>query len=309
MQWEKRGHIFSVKGDRWWNKSHASLPTVLRLDEEHLRVFYGTRDERGRSFTSFFDCLVREPSRITYVHDRPILDLGEAGTFDDSGIMPSCILRVGDSYRLYYIGWNPQVTVSYRLSIGLAISDDGMNFTKQFAGPISDRSVREPFFNTAPHVMFNDGIFTMWFISCTGWHIINGKMEPQYHVCYQESPDGIEWMGERTVAIEYAHCREAIGRPFVIREGETYRMWYSYRSLDDYRTDRTRAYKIGYAESSDGRRWIRRDDRVGIGLSDDGWDNTMMEYCSILPDRDCYYMFYNGNGFGQTGIGYAVARR
>ncbi len=309
MQWEKRGHIFSVSADRWWNKSHASIPTVLRLDEKHLRVFYGTRDERGRSFTSFFDCLLSDPSVVTYVHDRPILDVGEAGTFDDSGIMPSCILRVGESYRLYYIAWNPQVTVSYRLSIGLATSDDGMNFRKQFAGPISDRSIREPFFNTAPHVMCDDGIFKMWFISCTGWHVINDKAEPQYRVCYQESPDGIEWTGERSVAIDYAHAREAIGRPFVIRENTIYKMWYSYRSLDDYRTERTQGYKIGYAESPDGKRWTRRDDRAGIGLSEQEWDSAMMEYCSVIQHHDCHYMFYNGNGFGQTGIGYAVARQ
>ena len=40
-------------------------------------------------------------------------------------MMPSCVVSAGRLKYLYYIGWNPQVTVSYRLAIGLAISDDG----------------------------------------------------------------------------------------------------------------------------------------------------------------------------------------
>jgi len=34
----------------------------------------------------------------------------------------------------------------------------------------------------------------------------------------------------------------------------------------------------------------------------------MMEYCYRYNYRDRSYLFYNGNGFGKTGIGYAVLR-
>ena len=30
---------------------------------------------------------------------------------------------------------------------------------------------------------------------------------------------------------------------------------------------------------------------------------------NVIVHDDRYYMFYNGNGFGRTGIGYAVAER
>ena len=46
-------------------------------------------------------------------------------TFDDGGAMPSWLVEHGDILYLYYIGWTAGVTVSYRNSIGLAISDDG----------------------------------------------------------------------------------------------------------------------------------------------------------------------------------------
>ena len=83
-------------------------------------------------------------------------------------------------------------------------------------------------------------------------------------------------------------------------------MWYSFRSITNYRSSRDSSYRIGYAESSDGIKWERKDHLVGIEKSDDGWDSEMIEYCHILDINGKKHMFYNGNGFGKTGFGYAV---
>ena len=76
-----------------------------------------------------------------------------------------------------------------------------------------------------------------------------------------------------------------------------YRMWYSYRGQN---------YRIGYAESKDGLRWVRKDKEVGIDLSKDGWDSEMIEYAYVFQHGKHKIMLYNGNGYGLTGIGYAV---
>jgi hypothetical protein len=54
-------------------------------------------------------------------------------------------------------------------------------------------------------------------------------------------------------------------------------MWYCYRGSVDYRADKTQSYRLGYAESTDGKQWKRLDALVGIdsirrrlGLPDDG---------------------------------------
>ena len=83
-------------------------------------------------------------------------------------------------------------------------------------------------------------------------------------------------------------------------------MWYCFRGSRDYRSDKAQSYRIGYAESEDGIRWERLDDLVGIDRSEDGWDSVMMEYPFVYEHRGRKYMLYNGNGFGETGIGYAV---
>jgi len=83
-------------------------------------------------------------------------------------------------------------------------------------------------------------------------------------------------------------------------------MLYSYRSIDSYRTDPKQGYRLGYAESLDGIHWIRKDNEVGIARSKEGWDSEMIEYCHVFRHDDKIYLFYNGNGFGKSGFGYAV---
>jgi hypothetical protein len=48
------------------------------------------------------------------------------------------------------------------------------------------------------------------------------------------------------------------------------------------------------------------DDQVGIDVSPDGWDSTMLCFASLQPTRYGTYLFYNGNDYGATGLGVAV---
>jgi len=50
----------------------------------------------------------------------------------------------------------------------------------------------------------------------------------------------------------------------------------------------------------------RSDEEVGIGKSESGWDSEMIEYCYYYQHGGQKLLFYNGNGFGRTGFGYAV---
>jgi len=287
--------------------THASLPVAEFLNPEVLRIYFGTRDSRGKSHIGFVDVEAANPAKILGISEEPVLPLGKLGTFDDSGIMPSWIVNNGGARHLYYIGWNPQVTVSYRLAIGLAVSVQGTNvFTKYAEGPIADRSIEEPFFNTAPCVLVEDGLWRMWYISCTGWEVIDGHPEPNYHVKYAESTDGIRWNRTGRVCIDYDPFAAAIGRPCVFRVPSGYAMLYSYRNTKGYRTSRSQGYRLGYALSADGLIWERRDSEVGIARSERGWDSEMMEYCFIYDYKGTKVMLYNGNGFGKTGFGYAV---
>jgi hypothetical protein len=306
MKWIKKGVIFAPDRNFDWMVSHASIPVVDEARSDVLRIYFGTRDGNGRSQTSYIEVEAAQPENVLYIHDRPVLPLGKPGTFDDSGIMPSWIVNHQNRKYLYYIGWNVRVSVPYHLSIGLAVSDDnGRTFHKVSEGPLLDRSFDEPFFNTAPCVLLEEDTWRMWYVSCTGWEIAE-RPEPRYLVRYAESTDGIRWRKTEHACIGYVGKTEAIGRPSVYQLQGGYKMLYSYRDVWGYRSNRAQSYRLGYAESADGIAWVRRDQDAGIERSATGWDSEMMEYCYLYRYQDRSYLFYNGNGFGKTGIGYAV---
>jgi hypothetical protein len=60
------------------------------------------------------------------------------------------------------------------------------------------------------------------------------------------------------------------------------------------------------ADSSDLLHWTRRDDEAGIDVADAGWDSDMICYPEVVAHDGRLFMFYNGNGFGRTGIGHAT---
>ena len=307
--WEKKELIFKVNDYKnEFIKSHASIPFAYHLKENVFRIYFSSRNENGKSLPYYIDSEVNN-GIIKLVGDvkGPLLEFGNLGSFDDSGIMPSSLIKKDELLYMYYIGWNPQVTVSYRLSIGLAVSkDNGLTFTKYSEGPICDRSVNEPYFNTAPFVLFENKKWKMWYISCTGWTMINEYPEPSYHIKYAESDDGITWNKDGIICLDYDENAEALGRPCVFKKNNQYVMYFSYRKIDQYRVSADASYKIGLALSSNGKDWKKEYSMTGISLSKDGWDNSMMEYCHVFEHDGIQYMLYNGNDFGKEGFGYAT---
>ena len=303
MKWVKKGLIYAPPGT---SLTHASIPVAQILENNLMRIYFSSRDDKGRSNIYYLETNPDFPEQVIKIIEKPILSFGKLGTFDDNGLMPSCLVKKDDRYFLYYIGWNPQVTVTYRLSIGLAVSDGGKVFSRFSKGPLLDRGINEPYFNTAPCVRFENGKWRMWFVSCTGWEIVNDRPEPQYYIRYAESNDGINWRKNDKPCIDYSHKNEAIARPWVFKHDDKFIMLYSYRNIKNYRTDSMYSYRIGLATSLNGIDWDRHDDYSGIVCSDVGWDSQMICYPMVYKHNDKTILLYNGNGFGKTGFGYAV---
>jgi hypothetical protein len=310
-KWIKKGLIYKPAGQYWWNRTHASVPTVDSTDQKIWRIYFGTRDEMNRNRISYINVEAGNPANVLYEHNAPVLDLGTLGTFDDCGVMPSWILDYDGKKYLYYIGWTVRSTIPYHNSIGLAVSKDhGYTFERFSEGPLFGETYIEPFFTATSCVLVEGGIWKNWYLSCTGWTRVDGRAEPRYHIKYAESKDGINWDRRGLVAIDYNSDAEAgIVRASVLKENDSYRMWYSYRGGVDYRTNPKTSYRIGYAESTNGVFWTRMDDSAGIDVSPEGWDSEMIEYPHVIQRHGVKYMFYNGNKFGHSGFGYAQLER
>lgn len=309
MAWEKRGVIFHADGQYPWMAHHACVPTPYLLDDDTLRVYFAPRDADGKSRVTYLETDPANPSDVRYVHDRPVLDLGRLGTFDDSGAMPTCLVPDGDRLYLYYVGWSPAVTVPYRNSVGVAVSEDGgVTFARVFEGPVVDRTKDEPFFTASPFVLKEGALWRMWYASSTGFAMVEGRPEPVYVIKYAESDDGFDWRRDGVTRIVPLQPEEANARPWVVRDTDGYRMWFCYRGSHRYREDPAESYRIGYAESADGVDWTRKDAETGIGISapGTGFDDVMITYPGIYDHRGQRHLLYNGNGFGLTGIGHAA---
>jgi hypothetical protein len=301
MQWRKLGRVFKPDGAAAWMASHAYLPTPHALDEETLRVYVAFLDSDRIGRVGFVDVDAADPLRVLRVSARPALDVGAEGTFEAHGVTPSTVVADGATLRLYYFGWQRTSDVPYLLFAGLAMSDDGgETFTRVSEAPILPPVEGERVCRSAPSVVRLPGYWRAWYVAGDAWTDVDGRLLPTYEIRTVSSPDGLRWDGSGRTDIARAGDDDefGIGRPFVSAGDEGFRMWYSVRS-------RSRSYRIGFASSSDGAAWTRRDDEAGIDVSASGWDSEMVCFGAVHQTGHGTYLFYNGNRYGETGFGVA----
>ena len=300
MKWLKRGLIYSPQNDCWWKKKYGMMPTPEFIEDENvIRIYFGVTDNYNNGRGTYIDVDADNPGVIINKADTYILNIGVPGSFDDCGAIPSSIIDTDGKKYMYYVGFQRTEKVPYMLFSGLAQSIDEQNFEKYSEAPIIDRSRNNSVSNAAPFVIVENGAFRMWFWLGRQWTSINGKLYIQADICEAVSCDGISWRIKDLPCITVNSKLEfSVGRPWVIKDGYVYKMWYSIRYID-------KLYRIGYAESADGSIWIRKDHEAGIDVSENGWDSEMVCYPSVIKVKGRTFMFYNGNNNGETGFGYA----
>ena len=295
---QRLGRLFEPPGGVPFVVTHAALPVADPVGPHH-RVYWSGRDAKGRARVASCDTDLSRPGLLLGVSDRPVLDLGPLGAFDDSGVTTSCLVNHEGRKYLYYTGWSLGVTVPFYLFAGLAVSDDGgETFRRVSRAPILPRSDADPFLTASPFVLVEDGRWRMWYVSGSEWRQEGDAAKHYYDIRHAESRDGIRWRTTGHVCITYARDDEhAFSRPFVIHENGLYRMWYAFRGA---------RYRLGYAESRDGLSWIRQDERAGLEPAASGFDSEMLCYPCLTSHAGRRYLLYNGNDYGRTGIGLAI---
>jgi predicted GH43/DUF377 family glycosyl hydrolase len=301
MKWTKRGLIYGPAGDSSWAQAWALQPTPLLRPDGTIRVFTGFRTLEGVSRVGFVDLSAADPSRVLRVSERPALDTGRPGAFDENGVVPCAVVERDGALYLYYAGYQLGQKVKFYVFGGLAISHDGgETFRRHSEAPICDRRDGELFFRVIHSIMFEGGRWRVWYGGGDSYEMEGGRQLPVYNIRYTESADGLNFAGEYRVCVDMERDDEyRVGRPYVIKDGGLYRMFYSAGTKQG-------GYRLAYAESSDGHNWTRKDDEVGITLSESGWDSETQAYPAIVRYGEQTYLFYNGNDYGREGFGYAV---
>lgn len=300
MKWEKKGLIYCPNGEHEWEQNTFMTPHAMLLNDDVIRIWGGVRDAEGVSRIKYIDVSAENPSKVLYVADKVSLDVGKPGCFDDNGMILGDILKVEDKLYLYYVGFQHVQKVKFFAFSGLAVSTDmGENFKRVSEVPVLDRGATGRFGRCIHTVLCEEGKFKVYYAVIDDWKIISGIPYPVYNIWYTESEDGIHFSNEDTcLCINTEGMEYRIGRPKVYHTKEGYGMFYT-RDLV------TKEYLTGYAKSQDGIHWQRTDEEAGLLKSDRGWDAEMACYPVMLKTPNKTYLFYNGNGMGKTGVGYA----
>ncbi|MBL7910753.1 MAG: hypothetical protein JNJ41_06850 [Bacteroidia bacterium] len=300
MEIKRKKRIFVPDGSLWWSKTHAMTP-VVDVMEDRIRVYFSSLDEKNIGRIGYVDLDKNDPEKVIHVSKEPILDIGIDGTFDDNGLIPSSIINHNNKKYLYYHGFQIQKKVRFSLFTGVAISNDnGQTYKRHSKVPLLDRCDDDIFIRSLSCVMKENNLFKIWYNGVSEWTDVKGKQLPVGNIRYIESSSEINFSESKIHHCLAPKAHEfSLSRPFVFKHNNLYKMLFSIRLRE------TDSYIQGYAESKDGKDWTRNDNLLKISESHEEWDKDMICYTSLVTINHKNYLFYNGNGFGATGFGYA----
>ncbi len=297
IQWRKYGLILKPDSKLPWMQTHAMLPTPEHIEGSLYKIYFGGRNTQNQSNIGWALVDIAQPDKILDLSG-PALTPGRLGTFDDNGVLPSCVIDHKGEKHLFYIGFKPGGTTRMDLYGGLAISmDGGKSFRRWSEAPIIERNRVNPFINTAPWVVpAPDGkSWLMYYVGGVEWM---HKDLPRYNIQIAHSDDLKHWRREGQVAIDFGPGENALARPYVVKENGKYRMWFSAKG-DHY---------IPYtAASKDGLIWARDPDPLFLPSPAPAPDEEMACYPVVLRHEGRQILYYNGNAYGRDGLCLAVS--
>ena len=122
----------------------------------------------------------------------PVLTTGPEGSWDAGALGSMTILKVGDTFHLYYEAWGKRSEKEWdaaeyeTLQIGHATSKDGITWTKDPDNPVLRQGGKGEWDETGvwdPYVIYEDGLFKMWYGG-------GGGRKPNFGWAYATSTDG-----------------------------------------------------------------------------------------------------------------------
>jgi hypothetical protein len=299
MIWKKLGQVYSAQAIDSYILTHAANPLAIHIKGDIFRIFFSGRDVKNRSSVAFVDIDLSN-LKIINVCDGAIFKFNKKpDSFFSHGVSIGNTYLIENRVYMLFMGWQVRTGQHWKGDIGrLRLSSDNEMLVLVDEAPFLGIDDEDQVSLSYPWVMFENGLYRMWYGSTVTWECENNEM---LHVIkYATSEDGINWKREGLAVPYQLNEAQAFSRPCVIRNDVGYHMWYSVRS------GRGEKYRIGYSISVDGLNW-KRQSNAGIDVSNSGWDSEMICYPFVFKHKNKYYMLYNGNNYGLHGFGLAVA--
>jgi predicted GH43/DUF377 family glycosyl hydrolase len=226
--------------DAWDAEGYVN--TMLVVDGTYHLFYQG--HEHGSPLLRFYDIgHATSTDGTNWVKDpaNPVLTRGDAGEWDEDGVVGAAVIHDGTGFRMWYGG-----SIGEGDAVGYATSPDGTTWTKHEANPVMGPGPAGAFddYGLWPGTVLFDGeTYRMWY---TGDH--QGE-DIYWQIGYAESDDGLSWTRHPTPVVEPDGYWSGyvVYSPTVVFDGTTFRMWYAGHSGS--------WTSIGYAVSTDGIEW------------------------------------------------------
>ena len=211
LKWTKAGLVLQPEASTWEGDYIAANGSALVF---HGRILYWYQAAKPPRIG-----LAESSDRLTWSkHERPVLDTGPRGSFDERGAADPGVVSFGDYLYMYYLGQER----AHRQTIGVARSRDGVVWTKLRGNPVlepgepgqfDERGIGEP---------------AVWTAFGWYWMLYTGRdLHEWRRIGLARSRDGVHWekLGVVFAGTE-AWNRQVVCDPSVIEHNGEVRVWY-----------------------------------------------------------------------------------
>ncbi|MFA9375921.1 MAG: hypothetical protein ACERKZ_04115 [Lachnotalea sp.] len=255
-----------------WDAVDVLNPSVVKFNGKYYNYYSGYDGEVWRTGVAISDDGVNWKKNDT----SPVLDISEQG-WDSSYIAANgSAICYNDKIYYYYHGVNKDTG---RASIGLAISQDGINFEKYGNEPFITSGTENTWNSVSvadPYVIEHEGKIYMYYLG-------ENELGVQ-RLGVAVSEDGINWIENSLnpimdVGVDGAFDEMGLGEPSVIYQAPYFYMLYTGRNDGSQRN-------IGLAISSDGVNWRKMNYQGLFALGGDNWSSQVLCDTTMLYNED-----------------------
>ena len=260
LSFEKIGFVFKPNGEREWWQSRCMAPVPIMLNKETIRVYMGCWDRHEISRIGYIDVSSQDPTKVLGVAEKPVLDIGRPGMFDDNGVFPAHAYIHQGEILFYYTGFQLSDKVRYLNYGGLATTSvsNPDHMIRVSEVPILDRSDEGLYVRAGQSVIHEDGVFKSVYSAGSKWIELEGKLRPCYDICYTESTSYQEFPRTgKLILTNDESVEHGLGRPQLVKLKGRYYVFYTRRRLG-------MDYYFGVAGSTDCQHWERLDHLVDV---------------------------------------------
>lgn len=294
MVWKRLGWL-EVPSNRpsWWT-SHAGYPTVVSVSGNEALLFVASRDEAQRSSCAFLriDLTPNEVHLVDFGR-RPLLEPGESGCFDESGVNVTYASASQKQFSVWYHGWFLRRDGGWINSIGSATGSLERGLQRESKAPVFDRSPVDPTSLGYPFWFSFPSGQKLFYCSYERYGVPPLGQSYSYRVKFADGPD----LSRGDPILPHLDGCQAQSRPSVVKYRDMYRMFIAVKGQH---------YRIHSAESRDGTSWKWSGDEWSLWPSGMAGETLETAYPYVLEHRRRLIMLYNGDGHGATGVGVAV---